>query len=68
MKKKLVILTGAGEAFCAGADLQATGNADIRKLDVTASLRSHTNPTILAMRRLSKPINARVHGPAAGGG
>ena len=67
-ESKVVILTGAGEAFCAGADLQATGSGDIRTLDVTASLRSHTNPTILAMRRLAKPIIARVHGAAAGVG
>jgi 2-(1,2-epoxy-1,2-dihydrophenyl)acetyl-CoA isomerase len=65
---KVVILTGAGEAFCAGADLQATSASDIKAFDVTASLRSHTNPTITAMRELPKPIIARVHGPAVGVG
>jgi 2-(1,2-epoxy-1,2-dihydrophenyl)acetyl-CoA isomerase len=65
---KVVILTGAGDAFCAGADLQATSERDIKNIDVTASLREHTNPTILAMRGLPKPIIARVHGPAVGVG
>ena len=65
---KVVILTGAGDAFCAGADLQGTGSADIRSIDVTASLRERTNPTILAMRNLKKPVIARVHGAAAGVG
>src|SRR6266480_479504 len=65
---KVVILTGAGDAFCAGADLQATSERDIKSIDVTASLREHTNPTILAMRSLPKPIIARVHGHAVGVG
>lgn len=65
---KVVIITGSGDAFCAGADLQATSERDIRNIDVTASLREHTNPTILAMRALPKPIIARVHGPAVGVG
>jgi 2-(1,2-epoxy-1,2-dihydrophenyl)acetyl-CoA isomerase len=65
---KVIILTGAGEAFCAGADLQARLAQDISKTDVTTSLRENTNPTIEAMRSLPKPIIARVHGPAVGVG
>jgi 2-(1,2-epoxy-1,2-dihydrophenyl)acetyl-CoA isomerase len=63
-----VVITGAGDSFCAGADLQATSQRDIKSIDVTASLREHTNPTILAMRGLPKPIIARVHGHAVGVG
>jgi 2-(1,2-epoxy-1,2-dihydrophenyl)acetyl-CoA isomerase len=65
---RAIILTGAGEAFCAGADLQGSGGEDIRSIDVTSALRNRTNPTILAMRSLPKPIIARVHGAAAGVG
>jgi 2-(1,2-epoxy-1,2-dihydrophenyl)acetyl-CoA isomerase len=64
---RVVVLTGAGDAFCAGADLQAMRQRD-PNTDVTEALRSHTNPTIVAMRRLPKPIIARVHGPAVGVG
>ena len=65
---KVLVLTGAGDSFCAGADLQATSARDIKSIDVTASLRERTNPTILAMRALPKPIIARVHGHAVGVG
>lgn len=65
---KVIILTGAGDAFCAGADLQVSAGQDIRSVDVTASLREHTNPTVLAMRNLNKPVIARVHGHAVGVG
>src|ERR1700730_16572331 len=65
---RVVILTGAGESFCAGADLAATSERDIAKFDVTQSLRENVNPTILAMRDLPVPIIARVHGHAVGVG
>ena len=63
---RVVILTGAGESFCAGADLSATSAADIANFDITTSLRERINPTILAMRSLPVPIIARVHGHAVG--
>jgi len=64
---RVVIITGAGESFCAGADLQAL-NSDGGGPDVTADLREGVNPGVLAMRNLPKPIIARVHGHAAGVG
>jgi 2-(1,2-epoxy-1,2-dihydrophenyl)acetyl-CoA isomerase len=65
---RVVILTGAGESFCAGADLAVTSESDIADFDVTKHLREGVNPTILAMRALPVPIIARVHGHAVGVG
>lgn len=65
---RVVILTGAGESFCAGADLVATSASDIANYDVTRSIRENVIPTIMAMRQLPVPIIARVHGHAVGVG
>jgi len=65
---RVVILSGTGDSFCAGADLAATSERDIEDFDVTKSLRDNVNPTILAMRALPVPIIARVHGHAVGVG
>ena len=65
---RVVILTGVGDSFCAGADLAATNEQDIANFDVTRSLRENVNPTILAMRELPVPIIGRVHGHAVGVG
>jgi 2-(1,2-epoxy-1,2-dihydrophenyl)acetyl-CoA isomerase len=65
---RVVILTGAGDSFCAGADLAATSATDIANYDVTRAIRENVNPTILAMRSLPVPVIARVHGHAVGVG
>ena len=65
---RVLILTGAGDSFCAGADLAATSASDIANFDVTKSIRENVNPTILAMRALPVPVIARVHGHAVGVG
>ncbi|SNQ51207.1 putative Enoyl-CoA hydratase/isomerase [Frankia canadensis] len=58
----VVLLTGAGRAFCAGADL-----VEIPRSDQT--LVAETFRTmLLAVVGLSKPLVARVHGPAVGVG
>src|SRR5690242_5641481 len=62
-ESKVVVLTGAGDAFCAGADLST---AKPGGSDVTEFLRRVVNPTILAMREMPKPLIARVHGHAVG--
>jgi len=63
---RVIVLTGAGESFCAGADLAAASAGDIASFDVTAHVREQINPTIRLMRELPVPFIARVHGPAVG--
>jgi 2-(1,2-epoxy-1,2-dihydrophenyl)acetyl-CoA isomerase len=63
---RVIILTGSGESFCAGADLAGVGASDIKSFDVTAHLREHTTPALIRMRQTPKPIIARVHGHAVG--
>jgi enoyl-CoA hydratase/carnithine racemase len=49
---RVVVLTGAGESFCAGADLAATSAEEIARFDVTAALRDYNNPVVRAIRAI----------------
>ena len=63
---RVVVLTGAGKAFCAGQDLKASANAGQRSF--MESLHKRYNPIIRAMRSLPKPVIGRLNGVAAGAG
>lgn len=72
---RVVVLRGAGRAFCAGLDLKETGSrqedgARSEAPSVVGGLRGQreVSEIVMHMRRAPQPIIAAVHGPAAGGG
>jgi 2-(1,2-epoxy-1,2-dihydrophenyl)acetyl-CoA isomerase len=58
---RVIVITGAGRAFCSGADLSV--------LDADGSaLVAAGKDVALAIRAAPQPVLAQVNGPAAGGG
>lgn len=66
---KVLVLTGAGDAFCSGGDVH-TIIGDLLKRDVKAHLdfARMTGAVVGNMRLLDKPIIAALNGMAAGAG
>ena len=66
---RVLLITGAGRAFCAGQDLGerrvAPGGA---AADLGESIERNYKPLVLALRRLPLPVIAAVNGVAAGAG
>ncbi|HYA62135.1 MAG TPA: enoyl-CoA hydratase [Candidatus Sulfotelmatobacter sp.] len=65
----VVILTGAGRAFCAGGDLAAIGAGRARgdATELAPILRSGMQ-AVLKLRTMPQPVIAAVNGAAAGAG
>lgn len=63
---RVIVLTGAGDAFCAGQDLSDGGNA--ANLDVERTLRDEYEPLVHAIHGCTVPTIAAVNGVAAGAG
>jgi 2-(1,2-epoxy-1,2-dihydrophenyl)acetyl-CoA isomerase len=66
---KVVVLTGAGRAFCAGGDVKsmAEGGEQRSAAEAAAHLRSRMEVSRI-LHELPKPTIAMINGPAAGAG
>jgi 2-(1,2-epoxy-1,2-dihydrophenyl)acetyl-CoA isomerase len=65
----VVIITGAGRAFCAGADLKdVVARREAGERDLGDDLRTNYTPMIRAIRACPKPVIAAINGTAAGAG
>jgi len=65
---RCVVLTGAGNSFCAGHDITEMLAAQGQDISYREHLEETYNPLILQIRRLEKPVIAAVNGPVAGAG
>lgn len=63
---RVIVLTGAGRAFCTGQDLGDRGDAT--RVDLERTLRDEYQPMLEALYDCPVPTIAAINGPAAGAG
>ncbi|MBI4831425.1 MAG: enoyl-CoA hydratase [Candidatus Lindowbacteria bacterium] len=69
LETRVVIITGAGEAFCVGGDVMEFMDGSVKGLlKQTPSERHAMSKAVLAINAMEKPVIASVNGVAAGGG
>jgi len=65
----VVVITGAGRAFCAGGDVRAMADLiEEKDADEFSRLLGSARRVITAIRQMTKPVIASIGGPASGAG
>jgi enoyl-CoA hydratase/carnithine racemase len=65
---RIIVLKGAGRAFCAGLDLGAAQSTTDLNISSVLSRQHKVSEIVLRMRAAPQPIISLIHGPACGGG
>lgn len=65
---RIVIMRGAGKAFCAGLDIKQRDQGGPAPFGGGFGFQGYLADVYIKMRRCPQPIIALIHGPACGGG
>ncbi len=65
---RAILLTGEGNTFCAGQDINEMLSAREQNISYLEHLRESYNPLVLKLRQIEKPVVAAINGSVAGAG
>ena len=66
---RVIVITGAGRAFCAGGDIAFMAELlQRRDADEFSRILGAGRRVVLAIRQMAKPVIASINGPASGAG